>query len=50
MADTLNFFESMEYLEPKCPKCSIVLDYGINTKYNEKKQVHICLKCGYILK
>ena len=46
----INFFESIEYLEPKCPKCETVLEYGVNTRYDEKKEAHVCLKCGCILK
>jgi len=46
----LNFFNSMEYLEPKCPECGAVIDYGVSTKFDERKNAHICLKCGFILK
>ena len=48
--NTLNFFDSLEYLEPKCPKCGIILDYGVNTEYNDQKKVHICLSCKSVLK
>jgi len=43
----INFFESMDYLEPKCPKCKIKIDYGVTTKYDEKQKTHICLNCGH---
>ncbi len=46
----LNFFDSMQYLEPRCPKCKIVIDYGVNTKYNQKLGAHVCLNCGEVLK
>ncbi len=46
----LNFFNNMEVLEPKCPKCGIILDYGVNTEYNEKEKAHVCMKCKYVLK
>ncbi|MBU1205106.1 MAG: hypothetical protein KKE93_04315 [Nanoarchaeota archaeon] len=48
--ENLNLFESMEFLEPKCPKCGTVLDYGVNTRFNEKLKTHVCLKCNHILK
>jgi len=40
------FFQDMTYLEPKCPKCKTTIKYGINTKFNNEKQLHICNKCG----
>ena len=46
----LNVFDSVEYLEPRCPKCEIILDYGINTEFDDKNKAHICLKCGFVLK
>jgi len=48
--ENLNLFESMEFLEPKCPNCGTVLDYGINTRFDEKLGAHVCLKCNYTLK
>ena len=42
----LNFFDSVDYLEPKCPRCKIKLDYGMNTRYDEKLESHVCLNCG----
>jgi transcription initiation factor TFIIIB Brf1 subunit/transcription initiation factor TFIIB len=47
--DELNFFNSLKYLEPRCPKCNIVLDYGVNTEFDEKKKSHICMKCGAVI-
>ena len=41
-----NIFNSMDYLEPRCPECKVVLKYGQNTKFNDEKQKHICNKCG----
>jgi len=46
MDNTLDIFNSMEYLEPKCPKCKVVLKYGINTKFDDERQTHICNQCG----
>ena len=42
----INFFNSLEYLEPRCRKCEAKIDYGVTTRYDEEKQTHICLKCG----
>ena len=41
-----NLFNSVETLEPKCPKCEIIIDYGENTTYNDKKECHVCNECG----
>jgi hypothetical protein len=49
LLEELNLFNSIEFLEPKCPNCGSVLDYGVNTNFDEKKGVHICIKCGCIL-
>jgi len=48
--ENLNLFESMEFLEPKCPKCGTVLDYGVNTRFDEKLGTHVCLECNCVLK
>lgn len=45
----LNIFNSIEYLEPKCPNCRSVVDYGISTIFNERIMSHVC-KCGAVLK
>jgi len=45
-----NIFESIDVLEPRCPKCEIKLDYGVNTSYNDKIETHICNECGTVLK
>ncbi len=46
----MNYFEAVEYLEPKCPKCGVILDYGTNTEFNEEMMAHVCLMCGNPLK
>ena len=45
----LNFFNSVEHLEPRCPKCRTVLDYGVNTEFDDSVNAHICLRCDSIL-
>jgi len=45
----LDFFSSVNFLEPKCPSCGVVLDYGANTEYVEKVKTHLCLGCGHQL-
>lgn len=46
----LNVFDSIEMLEPKCPKCLSKIDYGVTTEYDEKRKKHICKGCGYVFK
>ncbi|AJF62089.1 TPA: hypothetical protein HA239_05475 [Candidatus Woesearchaeota archaeon] len=42
----MNYFDSTQYLEPRCEKCGIVLDYGTNTEFNEKLMSQVCMVCG----
>ena len=44
-----NAFNNMEYLEQKCPKCRTILDFGVNTEYNDEKGAHVCLNCKSVL-
>jgi hypothetical protein len=46
----MNYFDSVEFLEPKCPQCGIVLDYGQNTEYSDNVMSHVCLMCSAVLK
>ncbi|MBI2133881.1 hypothetical protein HYU11_04320 [Candidatus Woesearchaeota archaeon] len=46
----LDFFNRMEYLEPRCPKCKIILDYGVNTTFSSSHKSHVCDKCEFVLK
>ena len=48
--EPINFFASVDFLEPKCPKCNSKLEYGTNTRYSEKEGTHVCMGCGVILK
>jgi len=45
----LNFFNNVDYLEPRCPKCETKIEYGVTTTFDEKKGAHVC-KCGEVLK
>ncbi len=47
--NALNMFDSLEHLEPKCPRCREVIDYGVSTFFNEKLLTHVC-KCGAVLR
>ena len=47
---SINFFEDPNYLEPKCPHCEVKLEYGTNTKYDDKLETHVCLGCGKAIK
>ncbi|MFH0977755.1 MAG: hypothetical protein V1837_00490 [Candidatus Woesearchaeota archaeon] len=46
----INFFEAVEYLEPRCPKCNEALEYGVNTSFDPKKNTHVCNACGTAIK
>lgn len=44
--EPINFFNSVEHLDPHCPECNNKIDYGVTTKYDDEKEAHICLDCG----
>jgi hypothetical protein len=46
----INFFDSLEHLEPHCGKCGSKVEYGTTTKFQEDAGSHVCLKCGNVLK
>jgi phage FluMu protein Com len=48
--EPINVFNSVEYMEQKCPKCSSKIDYGVTTEWDEKEQAHRCKNCGELLK
>ena len=50
MISELNLFDSIEFLEPKCPRCSNKIDYGVTTRYHTLKKAHVCLNCGFVLR
>ncbi len=50
LALEINFFNSMEHLEPECPGCKVKIEYGVNTQYDEAKKVHLCVACGAVIK
>ena len=50
MAKGVDFFNSMEHLEPKCPKCKVKIEWGLNTEWNDEKESQVCKQCGTVLK
>ncbi len=42
----INFFNSLEHLEPRCPKCETKIEYGITTNFDDKTNCHVCNNCG----
>lgn len=48
--ETINVFESPEFLDPKCPKCQSKIEYGVTTKWNDQEEAHVCKNCGTVLK
>ena len=49
MVIELNLFETLENLEPKCPKCRSVLDYGTNTFFDDRLRKHVCGNCRAVV-
>jgi len=44
----MNFFDSLEHLEPRC-RCGTVIAWGASTRFDEQKGSHVCLSCGTVL-
>jgi transcription initiation factor TFIIIB Brf1 subunit/transcription initiation factor TFIIB len=42
----IDFFNSLEYLEPKCPKCAVKIEWGVNTVWDDENENHVCRNCG----
>ncbi|MFP4403147.1 MAG: hypothetical protein ACOC3X_03630 [Nanoarchaeota archaeon] len=42
----INFFNSVDFLEPKCKNCGFKIDYGVTTRWDDKINGHICIKCN----
>ncbi len=34
----------------KCDRCSTMLQYGTNTKFDRELEAHICTSCGEVLR
>lgn len=48
--EAINFFNAIDFLEPRCGKCNSVLKYGINTKFDNKLKNHVCVNCGELVR
>jgi transcription initiation factor TFIIIB Brf1 subunit/transcription initiation factor TFIIB len=46
---SINFFNSIEHLEPKCKNCNSKIEYGVTTEWDEERQTHVCIKCGAVV-
>ncbi len=40
------FFNSVDYLEPRCSHCNTKIDYDVTTKWDDKYDCHVCLSCN----
>ncbi|MCF7861770.1 hypothetical protein K9M79_06000 [Candidatus Woesearchaeota archaeon] len=45
----INVFDSLQYLEPKCPHCDSKIEYGETTRYDDETRTHVCIKCNHPL-
>jgi transcription initiation factor TFIIIB Brf1 subunit/transcription initiation factor TFIIB len=50
MVKGVDFFNSLEHLEPRCPKCEVKIEWGVNTEWSDKHDTHVCKECGSVLK
>ncbi|MFH1669291.1 MAG: hypothetical protein ABIA62_05160 [Candidatus Woesearchaeota archaeon] len=49
MVKGIDFFNSMQHLEPRCPNCNIKVDWGINTEWSDEKETQVCKECGTVI-
>jgi phage FluMu protein Com len=45
MVKGVDFFNSMEHLEPRCPKCKVKIEWGTNTEWSDEHDTQICKDC-----
>ncbi len=48
--EPIKFFDSMDYLEPKCPGCAAKIEYGLTTQWSDEHEAHTCKTCGAVLR
>ncbi len=46
----VDFFNSVEHLEPRCPKCETKIEWGITTEWDDEKDAQVCITCKTVLK
>ncbi|MFC1723781.1 hypothetical protein ACFL0V_06585 [Nanoarchaeota archaeon] len=44
-----DFFNKLDYLEPKCPGCEVKIEWGENTEWCDDKDTQVCKGCGHEL-
>ena len=44
--NSLNMFNSVDYLAPRCKECGNEIEYGVTTKFDDELGTHVCLKCN----
>lgn len=47
--EPIRFFDSVEHMELKCPKCKSLIDYGVTTEWDDSIEGHKCKNCGHAL-
>ncbi|HII71245.1 TPA: hypothetical protein HA265_00640 [Candidatus Woesearchaeota archaeon] len=45
----VDFFNSLDHLEPRCPGCEIKIEWGVTTEWSDEKESQVCTKCGHTL-
>lgn len=49
LIEKIKVFESIDLMEPKCPKCGTIIKYGLTTTYDDQKEAHVCNICSTVL-
>ncbi len=48
--EAINYFNSVEHIEPKCNTCQTKIEFDISTTFDEKLNSHVCNSCGEVVK
>ncbi|HLD05961.1 MAG TPA: zinc ribbon domain-containing protein [Candidatus Nanoarchaeia archaeon] len=47
--EPIDYFNTLDILEPKCSGCGSKVEYGITTTFDDARETHVCNKCGKAL-
>ena len=50
MIETMKVFDDPSLMEPRCSSCNSIIKIGKTTKFDDKKQDHVCLGCGEVVR
>ena len=45
--EPIRYFDSIDFIEPKCTGCSHIIHYERDTVFDDKKKSLACVFCGH---